>query len=1486
MDPQQRVLLEAVARCRRSQDHRGEAVTTGVFVGVQHAEYAHMVGELTSGPNPFTATGTALSVVSGRVAYFFGLSGPALSIDTACSASLVATHTAAHWCAGSVASPSALACGVCLLLAPWNSLAIARAGMLAADGRCKTLDMSADGYSRAESVGVISLRRSEGEIHGAALLLGSTVNQDGRSSSLTAPNGRAQTQAIVECCLVAGVAPGDVQALEMHGTGTALGDPIEVNAASAALCDDSSSRRRALQFAAAKSHVGHAESAAGLVGVGAAVSGVAGAEFRPLVHLRNVNTFIATGGIVAFPRQRAGAARTDGGEGIRSGVSSFAFQGTNAHVLVQSTMPGGSLAAVGAADLPWERTRSWHTHAPLRAHGPLTKLAPSWSPELAYIQPCFDGAHAETLLKGHAVLDRLVVCPSVLMDTALATGQLLGLFAHGAALIHLAFPSPAVLSAVQTPRLTVVARRAGGLEVRGSGAVHFIAAAAALFPACHAGLPQQTHAQLPAARLKRRALVAALRQSPTEAAAVGHVVHPAVLESLLLALHQPGGRTSNDAAESESALLIVTAAQSVFVDTGCCRRASLQSPWLTKRKGDRPIRWASDRLLGVADDGAVCVDMAGVLASAAEHCLAASAAAEHSPPPESRHVASRPDVAADAPSWTKQQLEECLRACVESASGAPLDFDTSLQAYGIDSIGWVEIRNSLQEVLGVQLDVSDFLEADSAHTVVDRLAALLVEAASGAAPAHTPAHMPSRRELPAESSTSLAVAVPEQAAEVPGELTKMLRPAGVHAEVVIHPLFLGAPAFGDGSLAYMSLAKALQVDIAGFVQPIITLERDDDTPWPILAQAHAEVMLSSQPGRELLMGGHSLGGLLALETAIHLEERGRTVGAVFLMDSSHPNQFKPSWMDPTDNVVHGSDTSRHRRRVRRTLEQLEVQMRSLNFDFDDVGWRALDDEEKLRVFEDLTYQALGRHYDMNELVDRLGGDKPMAEMWSSGITRSPSGRMDTSSWRLMSAGPAFRRVQAPVVFFRSGQDDESLFDFVFRDEFNTSSYIHGYRWAHCCDNLRIIEGASNHFTLLMPFDTVGGDLDTTVVPAMSRWLRRFWGSDAEEEERPPARPSSWLLEDPAEDIILPELLVTLQQQLTAAPAAAEGEAPVVEQLPPQPEAIAVRVERPRVEAEHWVRVVWSLEEHLPMFAEPLVAASAQPGPTGVALPDLDDNLGRLAVGLNELAWVVCEESSSDLTTVFIFHDLMADAGDLWTQVAFAATLPVFALHVSPTALADAVPSFGAADDATPLALQYLDAIRACMPPGGANCILAGLSTKTAALAQEVATQLALRRGDHLQKAVRSTVAVLIHHPSLEAHEMVGQRRAESAAYQALYAAAAASAPDEPPTWGAFISCLDRCPSLPEQLELLADGRPPSTSRAVWDSEIESDVRRGLGLFDLARNRLPWPVMSAHLAVLADDGVQVPQIPRRLHRSSSFARLMRAGRMLFTRRDSA
>lgn len=178
-------------------------------------------------------TGSAISVAAGRLSYVFALSGPAVSIDTACSSSLVGAHTASLSLQASNCS-SAVVIGVKLILTPSLSAMFTRAGMLALDGRCKTLDAAADGYVRGEAVAGVMMHTFSSDSNSSstelapswavAVLLGSAVNQDGRSSSLTAPNGPAQ-QAVIRSALTdAGLQPGEVVNLSMHGTGTPLGE--------------------------------------------------------------------------------------------------------------------------------------------------------------------------------------------------------------------------------------------------------------------------------------------------------------------------------------------------------------------------------------------------------------------------------------------------------------------------------------------------------------------------------------------------------------------------------------------------------------------------------------------------------------------------------------------------------------------------------------------------------------------------------------------------------------------------------------------------------------------------------------------------------------------------------------------------------------------------------------------------------------------------------------------------------------------------------------------------------------------------------------------------------------------------------------------------------------------------------------------------------------------------------------------------------------
>ena len=245
------------------------AVTdVAVSVGIASAEYNnYVVARNTSGVSAYSATGGALSVASGRISYMFGFKGQALSVDTACSSSLVGSHVAATaiWTG---ASSAALTAGIGLLLNPDPTAMFQKAGMLAPDGRCKTLDSRADGYVRGESASVLYYGNVilSNNKPGIALLVSTAVNQDGSSASLTAPNGPSQQEVMRAALSFSGTHPGEITNLQMHGTGTPLGDPIEIGAANAVLVDHQS-RRSYISASTAKSWMGHTEAAAGATGL-------------------------------------------------------------------------------------------------------------------------------------------------------------------------------------------------------------------------------------------------------------------------------------------------------------------------------------------------------------------------------------------------------------------------------------------------------------------------------------------------------------------------------------------------------------------------------------------------------------------------------------------------------------------------------------------------------------------------------------------------------------------------------------------------------------------------------------------------------------------------------------------------------------------------------------------------------------------------------------------------------------------------------------------------------------------------------------------------------------------------------------------------------------------------------------------------------------------------------------------------------------------
>ena len=239
-------------------------------------------------------------MVSGRVSYAMRLKGPAVTIDTACSSTLVSMHMAVTSLTLGHAS-MAFNSGVNLTLVPETPAMFQRAGMMTPDGRCKTLDAAADGYVRAEAVVSALLQGVDaggggggGAEEWCVLIRGTAVNQGGRSSTLTAPNGPSQQDVLRNALRHAQMAPLSVAALQMHGTGTPLGDPIELGAAAAVFAESFAAQRaqRPLTLMASKSWLGHAEPAAGMVGLAHATAALGHAAALGISHLRELNPYV------------------------------------------------------------------------------------------------------------------------------------------------------------------------------------------------------------------------------------------------------------------------------------------------------------------------------------------------------------------------------------------------------------------------------------------------------------------------------------------------------------------------------------------------------------------------------------------------------------------------------------------------------------------------------------------------------------------------------------------------------------------------------------------------------------------------------------------------------------------------------------------------------------------------------------------------------------------------------------------------------------------------------------------------------------------------------------------------------------------------------------------------------------------------------------------------------------------------------------------
>ncbi|MBW4630464.1 MAG: type I polyketide synthase [Iphinoe sp. HA4291-MV1] len=342
MDPQQRLLLEVTWEALEDAGQIPKYLAgtqTGVFIGISNQDFS-MLTSGNSGQDIYTIIGTSYSIAANRISYVFNFTGPSVAFDTACSSSLVAVHYACQslW---NQESTLAVAGGVNVLLSPKVTTNFAKAGFLAPDGRCKTFDARADGYVRGEGAGIVILKPlSQALAQGDriyAVIRGSAVNQDGRSNGLTAPNPQAQSAVVRSAYQLCGVSPGQVQYIEAHGTGTSLGDPMEMKALGKVLSQDRPPGNYCA-VGSVKTNIGHLEAAAGIAGLIKVALSLKHQQIPPSLHFQQPNPYIPFDKLPLRVQQTLSPWPQGNGLAL-AGVSSFGFGGTNAHVVLAEAPP-------------------------------------------------------------------------------------------------------------------------------------------------------------------------------------------------------------------------------------------------------------------------------------------------------------------------------------------------------------------------------------------------------------------------------------------------------------------------------------------------------------------------------------------------------------------------------------------------------------------------------------------------------------------------------------------------------------------------------------------------------------------------------------------------------------------------------------------------------------------------------------------------------------------------------------------------------------------------------------------------------------------------------------------------------------------------------------------------------------------------------------------------------------------------------------------
>jgi acyl transferase domain-containing protein len=458
LDPQHRLLLELTWQAFADAGLPRECVTginAGVFVGITNHDYERVLTRAGGDArvDAYFSSGNTLNAAAGRLAYVFGLRGPAIAIDTACSSSLVAVHLACQSLRRGECE-LAVAAGVNLILSPEGHIALSRARMVAPDGRCKTFAAAADGYVRGEGGGVVILKRLSDALAAGdaplAIIRGSAVNQDGASGGFTVPSRTAQQALLRRALDDAGLDARDVSYVEAHGTGTPLGDPIEAGAL-ADVYGAQRSKAQPLLIGSLKTNIGHLESAAGIAGLIKVALAVGHDEIPPHLHFDEPSPHIPWSDV---PLRVVTEATPWPAATRRAGLSAFGASGTNAHVIVEAA--SASRAVRPTPPVPFHRRRVWiEPQAPVAAASTSFLGSRLDLPDSDVRFETVLKADGHAFLADHRVQDQVVLAAAAYVELALEAARAV-IGRDATVLEDVTFERPLVLPAEGAVTLQVV----------------------------------------------------------------------------------------------------------------------------------------------------------------------------------------------------------------------------------------------------------------------------------------------------------------------------------------------------------------------------------------------------------------------------------------------------------------------------------------------------------------------------------------------------------------------------------------------------------------------------------------------------------------------------------------------------------------------------------------------------------------------------------------------------------------------------------------------------------------------------------------------------------------------------------------------------------------------------------------------------------------------------------------------------------------------